>query len=62
MVSVDELIREMNDPVLVARAAEEARKIAVIAEANYRADLNRMNNELHYLQIRHQRARRVYTY
>lgn len=49
MVSVDELISILNDPVRVAEAAIEARQIVVRAEAQARASISSYNNEIERL-------------
>jgi hypothetical protein len=62
MVHIDDLIKALSDPEMIARVAEESRKMAIIAGAQYRCRVQDMNNEFDYLRMRQEAARgkRIY--
>ena len=49
MVNVDDLIKTMDNLVLVESAAREVRQIVIAAEARARCSINDYNNEVNYL-------------
>lgn len=50
MISVDDLIKILNDPVRVAEVSIEARQIVFRAEAQARVSINSYNNEIDRLR------------